>query len=434
MTENRVVRSAILPLVLIVSLFFLWGLANNLNDVLIKQFQKAFTLTYFQAGLVQMAFYLGYFLLAVPAALLMRRYGYKAAVVIGLVFYGIGALLFYPAAQIATYGMFLLALFVIACGLAFLETAANPLVTVLGDTKRSEQRLNFAQSFNPLGSIIGLQIGQHFILSGVEHSDSTLAGMTAAEKSAFYAHETQAVVGPYVAIGLFVLAWAALVALTRFPEVATRRAADDPGQLGWVEALGGLRHKPKLLLAVVAQFFYVGAQVGVWSFTIRYAQEAIHIGEKAANLWTTAALAVFLIGRFVGSALMSRFNPARLMALFATISIVLGLVAAFTPGLLGLIALTAISFFMSIMFPTIFALGVKNLGPYTQTGASLIVMAIIGGALMPPFMGWVADQTRSMHLAMLVPAACFVVIALYAMANSRNAAEADSQADPVLVH
>lgn len=434
MTESRGVRSAILPLLLIVSLFFLWGMANNLNDVLIKQFQKAFTLTYFQAGLVQMWFYLGYFLLAIPAGLLMRRYGYKTAVIIGLVFYGLGALLFYPAAQVGTYSMFLLALFVIASGLAFLETAANPLITVLGDPNRSEQRLNLAQSFNPVGSIIGLQIGQHFILSGVEHSEATLAGMTAAERSTFYALETQAVVGPYVAIGLFVLGWAALVAFTRFPPAATRRASSEPDQLGWSQALTGLARKPKLLLAVVAQFFYVGAQVGVWSYTLRYAQEATQIGEKAANLWTTAAVALFIIGRFVGSALMSRFNPARLMAVYAVINVGLGLTAAFTPGLPGLVALTAISFFMSIMFPTIFALGVKNLGPYTQTGASLIVMAIIGGALMPPLMGWVADKTGSMHLSMLLPAACFVVIAFYAIANVRRATEADGNADAARAH
>jgi FHS family L-fucose permease-like MFS transporter len=414
MEAKRDIRTAMLPLILIVSLFFLWGVANNLNDILIKQFQKAFTLTHFQAGLVQMAFYMGYFLLAIPAGLTMRRFGYKAAVVIGLVLYGLGALLFYPAAQAATYGMFLIALFVIASGLGFLETAANPLITVLGDPARSEQRLNLAQSFNPLGAITGILIGQQFILSGVEHSEATLAGMSAAEKSAFYAQETQAAAGPYVAIGLFVLAWAAFVALTRFPAAATRTAADDPDQLSLGQALGGLRSKPRLLAAVVAQFFYVGAQVGVWSYTIRYAQEATGMGEKMAANWIIAALVVFTIGRFAGTALMSRFSPARLLLVFALVNTALGLVAALTPGLEGLVALTALSFFMSIMFPTIFALGVKDLGPYTQTGSSLIVMAIIGGAVLTPAMGLTADRTGSMHLAILVPAACFLVVAWFA--------------------
>ena len=412
--NERVYRTALLPLVLIVSLFFLWGVANNLNDILIKQFQKAFTLSHFQAGLVQMAFYMGYFLLAIPAGLVMRRFGYKSAVVIGLILYGLGALLFYPAAQAATYGMFLLALFVIASGLGFLETAANPLITVLGDPATSERRLNFAQSFNPFGAITGIVIGQQFILSGIEHSESSLAGMSAADRSAFYAQETQAVVGPYLAIGLFVLAWAAFVAFTRFPPAATSGSSDDPDQLSWGQSLAGLRSKPRLLGAVAAQFFYVGAQVGVWSYTIRYAQEATGMGEKSAAGWIIVALVLFTVGRFAGTALMSRISPTRLLLLFATINVVLGTVAAFTPGMPGLLALTAISFFMSIMFPTIFALGVKGLGPYTQTGSSLIVMAIVGGALLTPLMGLMADGTGSMHLAMLVPTACFAVVALFA--------------------
>jgi FHS family L-fucose permease-like MFS transporter len=421
MTGKSAVRSAVLPLVLITSLFFLWGMANNLNDILIQQFRKAFTLTDLQTGFVQSAFFMGYFLLAIPAGLIMRRFGYKAAVVIGLVLYGVGALLFYPAAQLATYGMFLAALFVIASGLAFLETAANPLVTVLGDPAKSEQRLNFAQSFNPLGSIAGLYIGKVFILSGIHHDEAALAQMPAAEQAAFYARETQAVVPPYIAIGIFVLAWAALVAFTRFPAAATQRTQDEPGQLGWGEALGGVFRKKHLLFAVAAQFFYVGAQVGVWSYTIRYAEGTAGLNEKAGADWVIAALVAFMIGRFVGSALMTRFNPARLMAAYALINVALAVLAGLTGGMVGLIALTALSFFMSIMFPTIFALGVKDLGPYTQTGASLIVMAIVGGAVITPAMGAVSTYV-SINMAMLVPAFCFVVVALYALSNTRRAA------------
>jgi FHS family L-fucose permease-like MFS transporter len=409
-------------LVLITSLFFLWGMANNLNDILITQFKKAFTLTDLQTGFVQSAFFMGYFLLAIPAGLTMRRFGYKAAVVIGLTLYGVGALLFYPAAQAATYGMFLAALFVIASGLAFLETAANPLVTVLGDPDKSEQRLNFAQSFNPLGSIAGLYIGKIFILSGIQHDEAAIAKMSASEQSAMYAREIQAVVPPYVAIGVFVLFWAAVVALTRFPVAATRRAQDEPGQLGWGEALGGVFRKKHLLFAVTAQFFYVGAQVGIWSYTIRYAQGTAGLNEKAGADWVIAALAAFMIGRFIGSALMSQFNPARLMAAYALINVALVILAALTGGTVGLVALTALSFFMSIMFPTIFALGVKDLGPYTQTGASLIVMAIVGGAVLTPVMGAVSTYA-SISMAMLVPAVCFLVVALYALSNVRRAAD-----------
>ncbi|MHA6724292.1 L-fucose:H+ symporter permease [Sphingomonas sp. RS2018] len=409
-------RAFLMPVILITSLFFLWGMANNLNDILIKQFKKAFTLTDLQTGFVQSAFYMGYFLLALPAGLTMRRYGYKAAVVLGLVLYGIGALLFYPAAQAARYELFLLALFVIAAGLAFLETSANPLITVLGDPADSERRLNLAQAFNPLGAITGLLIGKYLILSGIEHSESTLSAMPAAERTAFYVRETQAVQGPYVAIGLFVLAWAAIVALTRFPPQADRPPAS--------EAIGGraithvFRH-PHLLAGVIAQFFYVGAQVGVWSYTIRYAQDATGIGERAAADWVIAATILFLVGRFVGTALMGRINPARLMAVFAGINVALAIVAAVVGGLPGLLALTAISFFMSIMFPTIFAIGVKGLGNDTSTGSALLVMAIIGGAVMTPVMGAISTYS-SIQMAMLVPAVSFVIIAWFAIASMRR--------------
>ncbi len=412
-------RPLLWPMMLITSLFFLWGMANNLNDILIQQFRKAFTLTDLQSGLVQSAFYMGYFLLALPAGLTTRRYGYKAGVVIGLLLYGVGALLFYPAAQAQTYGLFLLALFVIASGLAFLETSANPLIAVLGDPASSARRLNLAQAFNPAGSISGLLIGKYLILSGIEHSATDLDAMSAAQRTAFYASETQAVQAPYIAIGLFVLVWAALVALTRFPEQATTRSQADPAALGWRAAIGGLFGRPAFLFAVVAQFFYVGAQVGVWSYTIRYAQEATGIGERAAADWVIAATILFLVGRFLGVALMTRIAPVRLMLAFATINVALALVAATTTGLTGLVALTAISLFMSIMFPTIFATGMKDLGPYTQTGASLIVMAIIGGAALTPLMGAISTAS-TIHLAMLVPAFCFAVVAAFALATLRG--------------
>ncbi|MEE7547979.1 sugar MFS transporter, partial [Xanthomonas sp. Kuri4-1] len=222
--RSALARTALVPLVLIVSLFFLWGMANNLNDILIKQFKKAFELTDLQAGLVQSAFYLGYFVFAMPAAIFMRRYSYKAAVVLGLLLYAAGALLFYPAAQVHAYGLFLLALFVIASGLAFLETTANPLVTVLGPAEGAARRLNLAQAFNPLGSISGVLIGQHFIFSGVEHTPQALAAMDPAARAAFLAAESAAVQVPYLVIGAVVLVWALAIALVRFP--ATTVAAD----------------------------------------------------------------------------------------------------------------------------------------------------------------------------------------------------------------
>ena len=420
-------RTTLMPLVLITSLFFLWGVANNLNDILIQQFKKAFVLDDLQSGLVQSAFYLGYFLLALPAGFAMRRFGYKAAVLVGLGLYGAGALLFYPAAQTQTYGLFLLALFVIASGLAFLETSANPLVTVLGDPTGAERRLNFAQAFNPAGSITGLLIGKYLILSGVEHSASALAGMPPAERTAFYVREIQAVQGTYVAIGLFVLFWATLVAVSRFPPAATVRPADALDALSGRQAVAGLFRRPRFLAAVVAQFFYVGAQVGVWSYTIAYAKAAVGLSERAAADWVIAATVVFLGGRFIGAALMSRFNPARLLVGYGAAALILAIASVTLSGWPGLLALTAVSFFMSIMYPTIFALGVRDLGPYTQTGASLLVMAIVGGAALTPLMGAISIVS-SIRLAMLVPAVCFAVVTLFALGHVRRSTERASAA------
>ena len=410
-------------LVLIVSLFFLWGVANSLNDVLVAQFKKAFALNDLQSGLVQATFYMGYFVLALPAGFFMRRFGYKAAVVLGLCLYGVGALLFYPAAESRTYGWFLGALFVIASGLAFLETSANPLVTVLGDPTTSEQRLNFAQAFNPLGSITGVLVGRQFILSGVEHTAVERSAMSPADLAAFYLREAHAVQTPYLVLGVFVLGWAALTAVTRFPAVASRAgSAGERDDATVSKAMLGVLGRPRVRAAVIAQFFYVGAQVGVWSYTIRYAQAAIPgMGERTAASYLTAALVSFMIGRFIGTALMTRIPAARLMAVFAAINVALTLVAALRPGMAGLLALTATSVFMSIMYPTIFAIGVRGLGPLTKTGSSFLVMSIAGGAVLAAVMGRVSDLS-SIHYAILVPTLCFAVVGLFAL-TERGAAD-----------
>lgn len=402
-----------LPLVLIVSLFFLWGGANNLNDVLIAQFKKAFVLSDFQAGLVQSAFYLGYFLIAMPAGIYMRRFGYKSAVVVGLMLYGIGALLFWPAAERAAYGMFLFALFVIASGLAFLETSANPFVTLLGPPETATRRLNLAQAFNPLGSIAGILIGQHFIFSGVEHTPEQLSAMSEAQRAAYYISETKAVQWPYLVIGLVVLAWAALIVATRFPRTAAPRAAASPAAGSGV--LSNLLRDRYFIGALLAQFFYVGAQVGVWSYTIRYVQATMHgtPARLAAN-FLTAELVCFMVGRFAGAALMKYVKPVRLLLTFAVINVVLTLYAVVHPGSSGAYALAACSFFMSVMYPTIFALGVEGRSDDERKfGSGLLVMTIIGGAVLTAIMGAVSDHS-SMADAMIVPACSFAIIALFA--------------------
>jgi MFS transporter, FHS family, L-fucose permease len=389
----------LLPFVLIVALFFLWGVANNLNDVLIAHFKKLFTLSDLQAGLVQSAFYLGYFLLAIPAALFMRARGYRAAVLLGLALYGLGALLFWPAAEARSYPFFLAALFVIASGLAFLETSANPLIARLGPPETAARRLNLAQAFNPLGSIAGVLVGSRFILGNSDEA---------------------AVRGPYLGIAAAVLLWAVLIRLARFPTVATERDVDEGvGAAGDFRALLAM---PRLWMGIAAQFFYVGAQVGVWSFLIRYSEVALPgTSPQTAAGYLTLSLVLFMAGRFAGAALMGRIRPLPLLASFAAIGAVLCGIAALVGGGLGIAALVAASFFMSIMYPTIFAETVHGLGPRTKSAAALLVMAIVGGAVMPAAMGLVSDRTGSILTAMLVPGFCFIVVTGFALRVRRPA-------------
>lgn len=413
--ENKPnVRAAIWPLVLITALFFLWALANNLNDVLIGHFKKVFTLNDFQSGLVQSAFYMGYFLLALPAAFFMRRFGYKAAVVLGLLLYGGGALLFYPAAATLSYAFFLVALFVIASGLAFLETAANPLVTVLGKPETAARRLNFAQSFNSLGAVIAAGVGTNFIMTGVEHTPEEIQAMAPAARDAFFAAEAHSAQGPYLVLGGLVLLWALFVALAKFPAVAVEHAASEESPAGGGD-FGRLLRNRTYVFGVIAQFFYVGAQVGIWSYLIRYARQADPtMGEKEAGAFLFYTLVLFGVGRFGGTALMGRVSPDRLMGVFAGCNIVLCLIGVFVGGTTGLYAMTATSLFMSIMFPTIFASSLKGIGSATKLGSSFLVMAIIGGAVLTPIMGQISVSTGHIANAMVVPAACFLVIAAFA--------------------
>jgi MFS transporter, FHS family, L-fucose permease len=411
-------RRSTLPFALIVALFFLWGMANNLNDILIAQFKKAFTLSDFRAGLVQSAFYLGYFLLALPAGMFTRRFGFKGAVVVGLLLYACGAFLFWPAAQLRTYGLFLLALFVLASGLAFLETSANPFATVLGPPETAAQRLNLAQAFNPLGSITGVVIGQQFIFSGIEPTPAEIAAMDTTQRSAYFAAESVAVQLPYLIIGVVVLAWATLILITRFPTTDQHTAGEASDSS---LHLLSLRHNSRFVLAVVAQFFYVGAQVGVWSYLIRYVQ-ATQPGtpQKLAANYLTASLVAFMVGRFAGTALMRRVPPTRLLAAFAGINVLLCSAAVMNLGHAGIYMLIGTSFFMSIMFPTIFALGVDGMpDAERKLGSALLVMSIVGGAVLTAVMGAVSDAS-SIQTAMSVPLVCFAVVFIFARRSRRG--------------
>jgi MFS transporter, FHS family, L-fucose permease len=410
-------RGNLAAVVLTVGLFFLWGVANNLNDILIAQFKKAFVLSDFGTSFVQQVFYLGYFLFAIPASLVLRAAGYKAAIITGLLLYAGGAMLFYPAAAAARYELFLLALFVIASGLAFLETSANPLMTELGDPAGAARRLNWAQAANPIGALTGILIGRTFIFSGVGHDEAALAAMPEPARLSYYRNEILAVQTPYLLLGAVVLAVALAALLIRFPAGRASEAPADPSRRGgFVQLL----RRPRLMAAVLAQFCYVGAQVGIWSFTIRYAQANVAgMGEHGAADMLFLSLVLFAVGRFVGTALMGRIAPARLLALFAALAMVLTLAAAGLGGRAGLYALVAASFFMSIQFPTVFALGVAGLGPLRRLGASLIIMAIIGGAVLTGIMGLVSDRA-GIAAAMCVPALAFAVILAFALPVQRR--------------
>jgi FHS family L-fucose permease-like MFS transporter len=398
------------PFVLVTSLFFLWGLPNNLNDVLIRQFMKSFQLSRFQAGLIQSAFYFGYFVLATPAALMMRRFGYKSGMITGLCLLGIGTFLFWPAAIVGKYSFFLLALFVIASGLSFLETASNPFIAQLGEPDGAAKRLNFSQAFNPIGAITGVLAGTLFIFSGVELNSAQIASMKAANTySQYLRKETLRVIDPYLAIGVIAFSLAFLIWRCRFPAVASE-SIDGSVTNG---RFRDLFRYPHFLTAICAQFMYVGAQVGTWSYFIQYVQDYTSSPERVAGYFLTGTLFAFGIGRFASSAIMGKVSASRLMGIYSLINVALLAVGILLPGWTGLWAIFLSSFFMSIMYPTIFALGIEGLGINTKIGASLIVMAIVGGAVLTPIMGLISQRRGDIASAYIVPLAAYVSVALY---------------------
>jgi MFS transporter, FHS family, L-fucose permease len=386
--------------VLVTGLFFLWGIPNNLNDLLIRQFMKSFELSRFQAGLVQSAFYLGYFVLALPAGLLMKRQGYKSGFLTGLVLFATGCLLFLPAAESGKYGFFLAALFVMASGLSILETASNPFIAQLGPAASSEQRLNLSQAFNPVGCITGILLGTAFIFSGVELSPTQVSAMQAAGTYAAYLHsETMRVVAPYQVLAGLALLWAVMIGVTRFPAFLQARMHASEVSGNWRELL----HQPHFLFAVVAQFLYVGSSVCTWSYFIQYCKEYAHTTDRVGGILLACTMVLFGIGRFASTALMRRFSPGKIMTTYCLVNVVLLLVGIFSPSWAGLVAILLTSFFLSLMFPTIFAMGLKDLGANTNIAGSFLVMAIVGGAVMTPLMGLLAEALHSTALAYQIP-------------------------------
>ena len=409
----------LIPFALLCSLFFLWAVANNLNDILLPQFQQAFTLTNFQAGLIQSAFYFGYFLIPIPAGILMKKLSYKAGIITGLLFYAIGAALFWPAAEGMNYTLFLIGLFIIAAGLGCLETAANPFVTVLGPEETGHFRINLAQTFNSFGAIIAVVFGQGLILSHVPHQSADVLAQMSPEQLAAYNHSlVLAVQSPYMMIVAIVLFVALLIAFTKFPVIQSDAHSGDKGGslLKSVARLLRIRH---WRWAVLAQFCYVGAQTACWSYLIRYAIEELPGTTPgfAAN-YLTGTMVCFFIGRFSGTWLIRHYAPHKVLAVYAFISMVLCVISAAAGGHVGLIALTLCSMFMSIQYPTIFSLGIKGLDQDTKYGSSIIVMTIIGGGIVTPLMGFVSDAAGNIPTAELIPALCFAIIFIFAKFRS----------------
>jgi MFS transporter, FHS family, L-fucose permease len=404
----------LLPFGLVTALFFIWGMSNNLTDILVQQFKKSFELSPLQAQLVQTAVFFGYFFMALPAALGMRRWGYKAGILTGLCLFGIGTLMFWPAAVVGQYWLMLLALFVVGCGSATLETAANPFIAELGPPETSERRLNFSQAFNPPGTIIGVLIGTFFILSGIEHSPTRVVQMKLDRTYAGYLHsEIMRVVPTYVTLGCVVLLFALTIGLTRFP--AAPRQHDSTEQDSLIRQLISLLRIPQLRSAILAQFCYCGAQVSTWSAFIPYVKQYTGATERTAALFLVVNLIAFALGRIASTGLMRWIRPSGMMGTYALVNVLLLGVGILHPGRIGAAAILSTSFFMSIMFPTIFALAIKGLGARTKLAGSLIVMSVVGAGIIPPLVGLIAKRFGSYALGYTVISACYLVVGGYAL-------------------
>ena len=393
--------------IMITSLFFMWGFVHNLDPILIPHLKKSFSLSTLQSSLVDSAVFIAYFAMALPAGFIMKKYGYKTGIITGLILFAIGSFLFIPAANTQQYFFFLAALFIIACGLTILETAANPYASLLGDPSTATQRLNFAQSFNGLAATLAPIIGARMILTQ-GNTDEALNAMDAATRQIALASEAASVKTPYFVLACVIVLIAVIFAFIKLPEIK-EESETAPGK----SILHTLRHK-HLLGAVVAQFFYVGAQVCVFSFFILFAIKSSGIDRiKAADYLGWGCGMAFMVGRFVGTFVMRYIAPPKLLAFYSLMNIVLCIVAINAHGMIPVYAVIGIAFFMSIMFPTIFSLGIKGLGSDTELGSSLIIMSIVGGALLPPVLGYISDRTHNIQLGYIVPLFCFVFVFWY---------------------
>ena len=430
-----VAKNLLVPFILITSLFALWGVANDLTNPMVSAFKKVMPeLTNVQASLVQFAFYFGYFVMALPAALFIRKYSYKSGIILGLVLYAIGAFLFYPAAAFEEYTYFLISLYVITCGLAFLETTSNPLVLSLGDPETATRRLNLAQAFNPMGSLVGMALAQFLVIGALRSDDYTAdayQALSVSEQASIRSQDLGIISLPYIGLGVVVLIIMTLIIFTRIPKTS------EEEKMSLQDSFQKLFANKRYLQGVLTQAFYVGAQIMCWTYIFQYVDEMnVHRqpdNHLTATYFNIAAMCSFLVGRWIGTFLMKQFLPARMLFAFGIGGVLCSVGAILLPGMAGLLSLVGISVFMSIMFPTIYGIALKGMGDEAKIGSAGLVMAIVGGALMPVLQGAILDWGGSgfadiqlmgyipeVRFSFILPLICLAVVAYYGYTSSKG--------------
>ena len=412
-TQVKVVtRQFLLPFVLVTSLFYFWGIANNMTDTLLSAFKRIMSMTDVQTSLIQLSFYGAYFCFALPAALFIKRFSYKSGVLLGLALYALGAMLFYPAGQAASYGFYLFAIYVLAGGCSILETTANPYILSMGSPETATRRLNLAQAFNPLGSITGILLSQYFILGELNSADATQRSQLGAEQlKLMQAGELNAVTTTYMGVGFVLLVILLIMVFSRMP-----KNANNDKSLQLAATFKRLLKNKIYSWGVVAQFFYVGAQIGVWSFTIRIVMQELGINEQSAASVYLLSIICFSVSRFIFTWLMRYIRPSRLLVYAAVADIICtaAVILAGGSGMFLIVMLVGVSIFMSLMFPTIYGIALNDLGEDAKIGASGLIMAILGGALLTPLQGKISDMA-GINLAYIIPLLCFVVVLAYGL-------------------
>ena len=420
MSAKVLEKKYLVPFILITSLFALWGFANDITNPMVAVFQTVMEIPASEAALVQFAFYGGYGTMAIPAALFASRYSYKAGILLGLALYAVGAFLFWPAAKYEVFNFFLISLYILTFGLAFLETTANPYILAMGDPQTATRRLNFAQSFNPLGSITGMFVASQLVLTNLESDKRDAAGnliyhtLSETEKMGIRTHDLAEIRDPYVALGFVVVAVLVIIALYKMPSV---KVEESDTRLSFKEAVARLIKKPKYREGVIAQVFYVGVQIMCWTFIVQYAERLGFTKAEGQN-FNIIAMGIFITSRFISTSLMKYLKAEFMLMLFAIGGFFSILGVIFIDGVWGLYCLILTSGFMSLMFPTIYGIALYGLKEESTLGAAGLVMAIVGGALMPPLQGMIIDQGQVMGLpavnfSFILPLICFVVIAIY---------------------